>query len=375
VNDADNRARAVRAAAEILVLSTDRVGGSKLHEDYAAGKLVTLTAAERDAIRRAVRDNAIAFSLLDLAVMRSGSDWGLHYERGIETEIPPLRAIIQLAKLNVAAGRLALEDGRLDEALVSVGRGAALAESLEGEPILIIQLVRLAIHRLNAGLVRQIIAGAELRAEQLDVLSKSLSGTNPRQALQRAMVVETGAMESVVKGTASVTSTFQNGASVPSLLALGTVRVMARPYLLNEERLWLTLMTARIDELDTERHARVPSPLRPTIHAWNLLVRIIGYEDAGMVERADLAEARDALMRAAIAIERRRSTTGRPPAALGELVPAELQAPPIDPLTGRAFRYQSERRHVAPLERSRRLRDGKPPYVRSRSRLVAEVAR
>ena len=274
---------------------------------------------------------------------RPGSNWDLHYERGLEVDIPPLRKILQLAKLNVAAGRLALEDGRLDDALASVRRGTALAASLDGEPMLIIQLVRLAVLRLDAGLVRRIVAGAELRGDQLEAVQASFSDTNPRLAIQRAMVVETGALQGVMAGRSAEMTAFSRYPRVLRLLALDVVRILARPYLLDEERVWLTLMTARIDELDAPRHARVPSALRPTLRWWNVMVKITaGFDDASLVERADLAEARDLLARAAIAVERRRRDTGRTPATLDELVPRELPALPVDPLTGRAFRYESD---------------------------------
>ncbi len=46
--------------------------------------------------------------------------------------------------------------------------------------------------------------------------------------------------------------------------------------------------------------------------------------------------------RTVIAIERHRRENGRPPAALADLVPRELPELPVDPVTGRDFRYETD---------------------------------
>jgi hypothetical protein len=191
-------------------------------------------------------------------------------------------------------------------------------------------------------LVRRIVAGAELRPEQLDILRAAFSEANPRLAIQRAMIVETGALAGVMEGRPSDFRSSSGNLRAMSLIGAGIIRVVALPYLLKEDQIWLTLMTARVTELDAQRHARVPSEQRPTIHRWNVLVKLFGFEDKSPVERADLAESRDLLARAVIAVERYRQVTGRTPATLAELVPGELPAVPVDPLSGRAFRYESD---------------------------------
>ncbi len=341
VNDEDNQARAVRAAAEILVLPQYGVGTRRIHEDYASGTEGILSAADRDSIRKVAADNAMVFSLLDLAVARPNSNWDLDYKRGVAMDIPPLLKIIQLAKLNVATGRLALEDGRVDEALAAIRRGTALAASLSEEPVLIVQLVRQAVARLDAGLVRRILATGDLTPEQRGVLRHAFADANPRLAIQRALIAETASLEGVMQGHLDGPTDAWQNPRVPSLVGIGIVRTLARPYLLNEERLWLTMMSAKIAELGSERHARTPAPLRPTLRWWNVVVRLIESDHTDLVERADLAEARILLARTAITIEDHRQVTGQPPGTLADLVPHGLPALPVDPLTGRPFRYET----------------------------------
>jgi hypothetical protein len=59
-------------------------------------------------------------------------------------------------------------------------------------------------------------------------------------------------------------------------------------------------------------------------------------------DRCDLAESRERILHAAIGIERRRQESGRPPASLAELAPAHVHEAPVDPLTGRAFAYETD---------------------------------
>jgi len=339
VEDRANKARAVRAAAEVMVLPPVKEGGTKRHEDFAAGRDKDLTASDRDAIRKVVEDNALALSLLDLAAARTGTNWDLHYERGLEMDIPPLLRIMQLAKMNAAAGRLALEDGRWDDALTAVRRGTAIGASLESEPVLIVQLIRLAVAKSNLVLVNRILSGADLRAEQVAALRSAIPGENARHAMQEAFVAETKALAQLTRGESGVRP--YSGWRTDGVMGSAIVRAIARPFLLNEERVWLAFTMRRIGELDSPRHARRDPGPGPKVHGWNVLVRIIARDDKTILERADLAEAGAALAEAAIAVERHRIEKGRAPATLAELVPAYLSAVPIDTLTGRAFHYQT----------------------------------
>ncbi len=343
VEDAANAARAVRAATELMVLPSTRVGANaRIHEKFASGDANDLTAADRDAIRSVVRDNALALSILDKAAARTGSDWGLHYEWGIETDVPPMLRIIQLAKLNAASGRLAVEDDRVDDAVTALRRGESIARSLEGEPILIVQLIRLAVTRLDAGLARCILGRSILSPEQLATISSLISDDTPRLKTQQAMIAEAKMIDGVFGGRTGAAGFATRQLRLESALSFGVVRAVARPFLLEEERVWLEIMEGRIAELDVPRHARPGTDKGPELRSWDVLVRIVVSNLDGVADRADLAETRYRLARAAIAIERYRAERGRAPGTLAELVPAHPPESPVDPLTGRPFAYASD---------------------------------
>lgn len=331
VEDSKNRARPVRAATDIMALPPLGFGTSwGALQGYASGSKPAVTPAERDTFRKIVADNDRALSLLDMAAERTAENWDLHYERGIEIDVPPLLRIIQLAKVNAAAGRLAMEDGRPDDALIAVRRGSAIVSSLENEPILIVQLVRLAVSRINAALVREILKGPALHSEQLASLQTSCPHTDPRGDIRKALIVEMKAFSGLFR-TGKGASKYES----EKILGLGVVRVLARPYLLRQERLWLEINSAWIDVLDRPRSARGLADSELVLRRWDVPVKVLLTNIENLVDRSDLAESREGLLHAAIAVERLRIDNGHAPTSFAGLAA-------VDPLTGRAYAYESD---------------------------------
>lgn len=337
IDDAANKALAVRAATDLMVRASAPIGSSGTsYEEYATTPSKTLSQAEREALHKAATDNALTMTILDAAVARRQSSWQLHYERGLEVDVPPLLRLIQLAKLNVAMGRLAVEEGRIDDAIVAVRRGTAISSSLENEPILIVQLIRQAIERFDAGLVRWIVASGTARADQIAALSAIPAPPQSRPAMQRALVLETKTMVGLFRGGAGASS-FTRAEGSAAAIARGAgstfLRWLFRPYLLRQERLWLLMMTAELDELERPRASRPPATV-PTLRSWDVLVRTVMSNLGSVVERCDLSESRERLRAASLEIARVRLETGRAPAA--------LTPTPVDPLTGKPFVYESD---------------------------------
>ncbi len=346
VDDESNKARAVRAAADLMTTPAIGKGVDEVpYEQFATAIDREITPAERAAIRKLIADNALALRILDLAAARAGSDWELHYERGLEMDVPPLLRIMKLSKLNAAAGLLALDEGRIDDAMTAVRRGAAIASSLGSEPVLIVQLVRGAVDKYNLRLVSRILGRSNLDRTQIESLQAAVQDGDPRRDIQRAMIVETKALAAAFRGGAGEAEFAwpRRGIDnlVPYLLLRGPVGPIARPYLLREERLWLELMASNIEALDVPRRERTARDSAPPLRRWDSFVRMVMANIVNVVERADVAEIRRTLGDTALAIERHRIQTGRAPATLADLVPAYLPAVPVDPWTGKPFRYEA----------------------------------
>ncbi len=346
VDDAANKARAVRAAADLMVLPGNPIGSNGMgFQDLATGPEQRLEKADEDAARKLIADNALAFTILDAAAGRAASDWELHYERGLEVDVPPLLRLMQLSKLNTAAGLLALQDGRVDDALLAVRRGTTIASSLGSEPILIVQLVRSAVEKYNLRLVSRILGRADLDRSRIDALQAAVLGADPRRDIQLAMIVETKAFAAAFRGGADDSELAGPkrgiGNLIPYRLLRGPLGFIARPYLLREERLWLEVMASKIEAMNLPRRERPTEGAGPTLRRWDSFVRVVKMNLLNVVERADVAEIRRTLGETALAIERHRIQTGHAPATLADLVPAYLSAVPLDPWTGKPLLYEA----------------------------------
>ncbi len=338
VRDADNAARAVRAAVEML--GPDHKTLSAMFPFATFEKNGGPDSESASRAQELVAANATALALLDAAAARPAANWGLNYSRGLEIDLPPLLPILDLAKLNVAAGRLALRDGRVDAALVAVSRGGAIERSLVQEAPLIVQLVRAAVGRVTAGLVREMIASDRLDAVALDRLTDSLPAPTARETFHRSLVGETKAIHDSI-ARLFVLQLYSGEASSDSRPAMpNLVSWLVRPVLLDNDRAWLEHMGRVIAWQQTprqEREGRFPE-IQP--RAWHLVLKLVLPNLVGVVDRADFAEAREAMTRLAVAIERYRAAEGAPPDSLDALAPRFVSSVPKDPFGGGApFAY------------------------------------
>ena len=88
---------------------------------------------------------------------------------------------------------------------------------------------------------------------------------DPRRDLRQAMIVEAKAMSGMFRTGVGAAKYLSLRADEGNALTVGIIRAIARPYLLREERLWLEIMTARIDGLNRSRHARGKGIDQPTL--------------------------------------------------------------------------------------------------------------
>jgi hypothetical protein len=326
VPDADNAARAVRAATEMLVSDPKDLSDTGL--DAAPSKVEELAAT-----------NALALALLDEAARRPAANWDLEYWRGLETNVPPLLRIMNLARLNAAAGKIAIRAGRADDALAAFARGAAIERSLAEEPLLIVQLVHAAVNRINAGLLREMVASGPLDGPGLERLARSLPAPRARETIHRSLVGETKVLHDSFSRYFGLRP--WDGVSGRTGGLLAPLSWLLRPWLLEQDRACLESMGRLIAEQRLPRRER-SRPL-PVFHArpWHILAKLIMPNLSSAVDRGDMWEARESLMRLAVAIERHRTAEGQPPESLEALVPAYLDAVPEDPFgDGAPFVYR-----------------------------------
>ena len=112
------------------------------------------------------------------------SRYPVDYSRGPDALLPHLAKIKSLSQLLKAEAMIYSEEGRPDLAVKSVLDGVALARSLDTEPLLISQLVRIACLAIDCSTLERVLTQHALSEAQLAGLSEAFGGAN--QASQAA---------------------------------------------------------------------------------------------------------------------------------------------------------------------------------------------
>lgn len=203
VPDRENAALPILRAFERL---EERPGDTSWQEELGALKLSNRVAA-RDwsagdvaRARELVASRPEVLALLHEAAGRSGSSFRLDYADGPEMEIPNLLLHLQGANLLLAEARLALLDGRPEDAVRSIEALAALRRVLETEAPVIFQLIGQAVEVLQYRAIQDGLAVGGLGPEALRRLRATAEGIARSELLRRAVGAEGSMVYSVREG-------------------------------------------------------------------------------------------------------------------------------------------------------------------------------
>jgi hypothetical protein len=165
---ADNRARLVRAAAALANPgSTDSL--VKGLTSFGNSSDTDLVPAD---LRAFVEENRDALRLLDKIGTRGKTSWDVDYGSGGNTL--PYLDVRNLSNILFVDAMLELEAKRPDEAVRKIGVGLAVASSLNNEPQLIAQLIRMSIADRHFMAVQRVIMQTEPSKAALEDLSRWL---------------------------------------------------------------------------------------------------------------------------------------------------------------------------------------------------------
>jgi hypothetical protein len=326
-----NRTPLIRAALELVALEKE--------ERSLAGIYGMLDGSgpegdEVAAIDGLLERHRLAFELLAEASERPESNWYIPYRKGVAADLPPLLELIQLSRLNLARAMRALERGDTERALETVEQGFAMTDSFAGEPVLIVQLIRISCDRLNTGALRALVARADLDDEALARLQRRVDRMASADPIHTGLL---GEMKSFYHELDGITSE-SFGPDDPWIQRFGFLNWLLRPLIRADTRFYLRHMGDVLAYQERPAHER-GELLTAEPRAWHLISRTAIPNLENAVLRGDLYVARARLARTALALHRYRSEHGSYPDALARLVPGYLEAVPSDPLTGEAPRY------------------------------------
>jgi hypothetical protein len=148
------------------------------------GRREELGPEERDTLKDILTNNAPALETIHLAAQLKQSRFPLDYSRGPNMLLPHLVKLKSLTHLLRAQTVILSEQGKPELAVQSVLDSLAVARSLDTEPLLISQLVRVACLSITCSSLERLLTQIPLSESQLSALHDGIRGA--RQASQTA---------------------------------------------------------------------------------------------------------------------------------------------------------------------------------------------
>lgn len=258
---------------------------------------------------------------------------------GIQMLLPHAQQLRAGARLLTLESAVAAHRGQTDKAVDAIVAIFAAAHSLEQEPVLISQLVRMALGGMARQRIQWLLSAVTLDDHQLARLDAELAASDYQRPLRQGLLGER------VIGIVA----FENPETLGDEAALGRLSSIGS----SDQAMYLKLMDEmiaaaektgperqqaidaaemRLRQLAGTTSARLKYPLT--------LLLLPALSTASQAATRNEAE-RDAI-RVAVAIERFRLREGRLPEKLDELVPDFLASVPSDPFGTGPLRYRAD---------------------------------
>jgi hypothetical protein len=299
-------------------------------------KVAEFLAANREVIRELIR---LAES--------GGPVYELDYSKGFNMELPHLAQLRDCARLLAADAAWMAGERNYGEAVESTVAGMKLANALDNEPILISQLVRLAMDGIMYNTVEGAIQGEDLTPDLAGRLIAYAANAGGREAFANAFTSEglfgLDAFEGIRTGDLA------SAGMVPSATDSVLLRVygspFARPWLNMDEETYADIIGRMGDA------ARLPfyeaKPLLDQVERdvgdlprTRFLSRTLLPAITRVGQSQAVHETRMDLMRVGLAVEQYHAQNGAYPETLEQVAPTLGGAAPLDPFTGQPYGYQ-----------------------------------
>lgn len=292
--------------------------------------------------------NQPRLDLLHQAAQFPQTRFALDYGLGPSMEIPHLAQLRELAAISVLEAGLTAQKGDMDRSEKALLTLTALDRVLRDEPLMMSQGTRMSIHTSASNALRRALECGSFSDTQLARLQEAFGALESPDMPFRALIGER-AMRCMHYGRMNISKkhakTGPNRVEnvhrdyryrvVLSLINLSGDSIQ----FLDGMRKWIDISRKPFPEAlaaaaildktqDDEHYGRLSlsASILPTI----------GYHIASFAR--DAAELR--IAKTALAVERYRVQYAKPPTALQDLVPAFIDAVPIDPFDGQPLRYR-----------------------------------
>jgi hypothetical protein len=349
VPDQENGAlQFVEAAAELSIPKNafDNINWSRTEK---------LDPMEQQELKELLTNNAPALELLHAGARLRQSRYPIDYSRGPGTLLPHLAKLKALGQLLKVEAAIQAADGHPELAAQSVLDSMALARSLDAEPILISQLVRIALQAINCSSLERVLSTAPMPDAQWQQLQAAFAEANKashesfRGAFAGEVCLATYCFHASPHELAAVMNSENSTGFEDSQLAPVAFRAYAWSGLMDRDfAFYLRTMNRIIDAASAPFPASLSQSRevarqtdeglrsdRLLVFSHMLLPSLQKSDD----KEADI-EGRLRAAEVALAVERFRNLhQGALPQELSQLVPSFLTAVPADPIDGEPLRY------------------------------------
>lgn len=332
VPEQDNRARAMRAAAALLIGT--EAAGSGIRDRAALSRFVAQPGPSPmpDDMRSFVEANREAIRVAHEARARRLSNWEADYSAGTNT--PGLLEIRRLSDVLYLSARLDLDAGRTDDAASTLSTGLALSASLREEPSLIAQLIRIAVALQHYEGVQRVLTESEPSESALAMLAAALAENRTPTPMRIGFLAELKTFHHALGRAADGDPDGYHALNLH--VPWGRAAWLARPWFRVSHAGYLEDLGRLINE-EAGPRPRPMSAEKP--RTWSLFMPSArpGLERA--MDTSDVHTSSVALAELAVGLRRYRLANGEYPDSLAALAPAYISSVPTDALTGTPFVY------------------------------------
>jgi hypothetical protein len=313
-------------------------------------------------------------------------DFGLDYHQGFSMLLPHLANLKNAVQRLTAAAMCDLHRGDTEAATLKIRVSLALAHGLEREPLIISQLVRIAVAAIVVSQTWALLQANDLTDAQLAALQSDWQKVNSLQSAEAAVAMERAMSESTIEKMRldedefrAVVNQWGGGGSSTTTTPPSFVQMAETAFRESGQRskaLWWRFAWSYPDEwrmlqgtqigLETFRRVRSGAPFCKTLKdqqtrllalavpasedsgrfGGNVDVRSLFsqglWSSAGLAKRVQSIEISRQVVLAAIALKRYYLRHHNYPPDLAALVPEFLPATPRDLIDGASLRYQRQ---------------------------------
>jgi hypothetical protein len=351
----DNAALVILEATRERMLPTKGKDPEESKERIGPGEPLPPRLAE--IVAGYVKRNAVALEKIEEAAEMPGSRYPIDLSRGPETLLPhlaPIKGTTQLVKWTAIQQSA---DGNPNEAVRTLRNGFAMAATLEAEPLLISELVRIACVSILMDAVERVVSDHALTEEQIAALSAAIQKAEQhgRSGLARALAGERGLAIPLFHLSYREYAKLEGlgGGSQDEGLGMLKAGLFVSRQVLGLQDRDLGFYIQTIEGLERATQLEYPEMLRATEeiggkverefaqHPWKYTIsRMLQPSLAPAAKKEAILAARLRCAAVALAIERYRVRHEGKLPRLDELMPESLKEMPKDPVDGRPLEYQ-----------------------------------